>query len=497
MRSSRHRTLRVLLIVGVLTALMAVPAIAAVVFDFGVSRDRQLTESADELFGGLGTPLAGTATPVTVGGADSVALASGLKVRDVLRGEVRGPADTRLYQNADMIAFWPSDDRPEWGIVCIENGPSAPGVQRIKLRGRDKGDVETILSGTQACDGIRRTPWDTILATEEVGGSATQAAGWALEIYDPLETSRVRFDRQTGEVSGEDAANVRPRPALGRFAWEGIAIYPNGTLYAGDELGPNNRANGGALFKFVSDRAPAASGPDLADPANHADSPFASGRLHALEVGGQGANRGQGNERGTGRWVGPIDAARARPEGIARGTGFYRPEDLHPDPLAAEDGRVRICWTNTGNADLGNYGEVLCLDDRADGAAPTGAIPEVQQFVAGNPAMNQPDNLEFQPRTGIVYVIEDTPRVNGVSRPGDIWACLPDGADQDLQSDGCVMAASVRTAGAEPTGFIFSGDGRRAYLNIQHSPDNPATTDIDEAGFDELLVLDGFRPGRR
>ena len=108
--------------------------------------------------------------------------------------------------------------------------------------------------------------------------------------------------------------------------------------------------------------------------------------------------------------------------------------------------------------------------------------------------MNQPDNLAFQPRTGILYVVEDSPTVNGEDKPGDIWACLRDGADKDLQSDGCVMVASVTTEGAEPTGFTFDGRGKRAYLNIQHSADDPATTDLDEGSFDEMLVIDGFEP---
>ena len=473
------------------SAVIAAPAAAITFVDFGKQREEALATQSDDLFGGIGEPLSASATTVPNSSAEeSVELASGLDVANVLSGDVEGDLQEKLGQNADMIAFYPSDTRPRWAIVCIENTEDKPGVQRIRLRGRNRGKVETILSGTRSCDGIRRTPWNTILATEE------REDGWALEIYDPLKTTGVTFDRASGALSGQDAGNVKTRPVLGRFAWEGLHVFDDGSVIAGDELGPKNRANGGALFKFVSDRKPSgpASTTFLADPANHAASPFAEGKLYTLEI-GDAENRGQGNERGKGRWIGPVDPAAARAEGQAKGTGFYRPEDLHADPIALAHGEVRVCWTNTGNVDIANYGEVLCLDDRPDNdAANTGMTPEVQQFLQGNPYMNQPDNLAFQPRTGIVYVVEDSPTVNGEDKPGDIWACLRDGADKDLQSDGCVMVASVTTEGAEPTGFTFDATGKRAYLNIQHSPDDPATTDLDESTFDEMLVIDGFEP---
>lgn len=286
-----------------------------------------------------------------------------------------------------------------------------------------------------------------------------------------------------------------PRPALGRFAWEGLGILPNGTLYAGDELAPGNDSDGGAIFKFESGSPPAqplspATIATLSNPANAAQSPFAAGTLTALQIGGTGTNFGQGNQRGLGKWVGPVTAATARASAQAlKATGYYRPEDLHLDPIAAASGKVRFCWANTGVSSLQNWGEILCAEETASG-------PVVQTFVEGSPLMNQPDNLDFQPKTGILYIIEDTPRVNGTSVPGDVWACLPDGADANLQTDGCVLVLSVKTAGSEPTGFTFDAGGRTAYLNIQHSPNNPATATVDEATYDEMLVIEGFRPDR-
>lgn len=495
MRSRMSRTARAFALGVGLAIVVAIPAVAVSFVDFGAERESELRSSASSLYGGIGNPLASTAPTVAgAAGPNSVALASGLDVTQVLRGNPAGPPESRLGQNADMIAFWPEDDDPSWAVVCIEAGTGTPGVQRIKLRGGDRGKVETILTGTSSCDGIRRTAWGTILATEE------NDDGWAIEIYKPLQTTGVVFNRASGATSdavgADESENVVPRPELGRFAWEGIGLYPDGSVYAGDELGPSGRQNGGAMFKYVPETPvgdlPASVRDKLDRPKFAGSSPFAAGDLYALELGAETSNNGQGNQVGNGRWEGPIDPAAASAQGQAEGTGFYRPEDLHPDPIAAANGNIRICWTNTGRADIGNYGEVLCLNDRP-ASVPTGERPEVQQFAAGNPQMNQPDNLEFQPKTGIVYVIEDTPRVAGVSVPGDIWACLRDGSDVDLQSDGCVRVLSVKTAGAEPTGFIFDGSGETAYLNIQHSPNDPGTT-LNESTFDEMLVIEGFDP---
>ncbi len=491
---SRMRMVPAWLLALALLAAVAVPAVALTFVDFGADRDATLRSQASNLYGGIGNPLAANG-PIVPGaaGASSVGLASGLHVAQVLRGNVSGPATEKLASNADQIAFWPTDDDPKWAFVCIENGTTVPGVQRVKLTGADRGTVETVLTGTDGCDGIRRTPWGTILATEEDTSST------ALEIYKPVNTTGVTYDRTTVTVTdtvGEDeSANVVPRPAIGHFAFEGLAIYADGTLYGGDELGPSGRRNGGAIFKFVpqtpaTDRTPLEQ--EKLDKPKFKDlSPFAAGDLYTLELGG--GNNGQGNQLGTGRWQGPIDAANASAEGVAKGTGFYRPEDMDIDPIALAAGTVRFCWTNTGNAGIANFGEVLCLEDRPLAGQPTGQQPEVQQFLTGNAELNQPDNIEFQPKTGIVYVILDTPRVNGTSVPGDVWACLRDGADLGFETDGCVRVMTVKTAGSEPTGLRFNAAGTRAYLDIQHSPNNPNTA-LDEASFDEMLVIDGFTP---
>ena len=109
------------------------------------------------------------------------------------------------------------------------------------------------------------------------------------------------------------------------------------------------------------------------------------------------------------------------------------------------------------------------------------------RFVEGDPEFNSFDNLAFQPVTGNLYVIED-------HKNGDIFACLPDGADRDIKSDGCVRTMSGKDSSAEPTGFIFGADGKTAYLSIQHSNDDLMSL-YDDYPTDDVLKITGFKVG--
>ena len=67
-------------------------------------------------------------------------------------------------------------------------------------------------------------------------------------------------------------------------------------------------------------------------------------------------------------------------------------------------------------------------------------------------------------------------------RGNDILLCLPDGDDDDVQSDGCVRLASLRDTSSEPTGIIFSGDGESMFVSLQHRA----------TGVGALLKISGF-----
>ncbi|BBA34125.1 uncharacterized protein sS8_2173 [Methylocaldum marinum] len=118
-------------------------------------------------------------------------------------------------------------------------------------------------------------------------------------------------------------------------------------------------------------------------------------------------------------------------------------------------------------------------------------VAVVNRVVEGDSDFNSVDNLAFQPVTGNMYVIED-------HNFGDIFACLPDGADRDIKTDGCVKILSVRDKSAEPTGFTFTGDGKTAYLFIQHSDDANCAAGDDCAAYDDyptddLVRITGFK----
>jgi secreted PhoX family phosphatase len=186
-------------------------------------------------------------------------------------------------------------------------------------------------------------------------------------------------------------------------------------------------------------------------------------------------------------------------------TGYYRPEDMDIDPIAARNGVFRACWANTGRLNSAGgslaensavHGEVLCLVEEPSAAAPSGTIPVVTRFIIGSQQRGMFDNVAFQPHTGNLVVLEDGPTsivTAGGTEPrgNDLWICLPDGDDDDTLSDGCVRFASVKDTSAEPTGFIFLGSGKAAFVSIQHRAVNEAAGETNHGA---LLMISGFGP---
>jgi hypothetical protein len=461
-------------------------------FDFGSKVEQLLKAQSEKLFG-VEKPL-GASAPATVGAYRTpsqsaygqVLVANGLKVQYLTRNAAN---------STDMMAFYPVHN-PTHLITCIEGGrqflidggtPGVydvgdklnPSVQRINLA---TGAVETILRGMSSCDGIRTTAWGTVLATEE------RTDGGAYEIFNPLGISeQTVIDRTSGTVT--DPANIAKRTALPIIAWEGIAVLPSGVVIAGDELRPGTPANadGGAIFKYVPAMPRLVTGPI----GNLSESPFTTGSVYAMQVScvDNTQQYGQGCEIGNAAWV-PVNAATARTDANATGaTGYYRPEDLHEDPMYQDElnpEAVRFCWTDTGNEDGNNYAEVMCGVDSAPlTASNTQRTVVVNRFVEGDNDFNSFDNLEFQPKTGNVYVIEDHDN-------GDIFACLPDGKDRDIKTDGCVKILSVKDSSAEPTGFLFDASGTTAYVSIQHSNDTNMPL-VDGYPTDDVLKITGFK----
>lgn len=151
--------------------------------DFGRETEHRLHAAAHERFGievPLPAPAAATSGPYrrpAQTAAEQLQLAPGLEVEYLTR-----TAADRL----DMLAFFPAD-KPTHLVACVESrrhtlpdGRLNPSVQRLEIA---TGEVETIVRGLDACDGIRATPCGTILATEE----AVDGGAW--EILDPLHVS--------------------------------------------------------------------------------------------------------------------------------------------------------------------------------------------------------------------------------------------------------------------------------------------------------------------
>lgn len=434
-------------------------------FDFGTFRDHLLKERSMQLFGVKGALGAESRESIDAATAEAdprllVTLAKGLRAHVV-------SANAELGPNIDMMTLWPAEN-PTHLIVCNEQGPSQPGVQRVRL---SDGKVETILSGTRSCDPAHTTPWGTVVIGEEAGSS-----GSVLEIIDPLHTTGVVYDRDNGTFSGADAAHVAERPAVGHLSFEGVAIYPNGVLYYGDENRPSKGTGGGAYFKFV----PSTPWNGEAPISSLDESPLASGDVYGLRLGQRhgGTDYGQGSETGKGSWVqvmnsfdGDLRAAAAE----MSLTGFYRPEDANADLRALADGMVRVCANNTGNESSDrNWGETVCITDGslAEATANT-ATPEMQILSVGNKDMGMVDNIAYSPKRGSWVLHTDRDAV-GMTEAGypfnnSIWMCMEDGADVDTLSDGCIRIANLNDLHAESTGGFFDEEGEHFYFSVQHN----------------------------
>jgi secreted PhoX family phosphatase len=448
-------TLSVLICAAVMAAASAAALYGFAHADFGLFRDNQMEAHSQQLFGVVsGIDASSTesigATDANADPTSLVTLAKGLRAHVL-------SAVPNLAPNIDQMVLWPNDQNPTHLIAANEEGVAQPALQRIRL---SDGMTETILTGGTANDPVRRTPWGTILLAEET------ADGWLIEISNPLTTTGVTFNRTTGVSS--DPAHVVVRPAPGRLSWEGIALYPSGVMYYGDENRPLNGTPGGAYFKFI----PAAPWNGQQGLAN---SPLTAGSVFGLRLGKRSGNTdyGQASETGLGTWisvppasVGNLRAAAA----TLKLTGYYRPEDAEIDPVAFAEGKVRFCANNTGNEGQNrNWGQAICITDGtlAQSAANT-AIPEVQFFVIGSDDFAMMDNIAYEPVHGN-YVMHEDGDGPDVGRNNDLWSCLEDGDDADTLSDGCIRIGTLNDLTAEWTGGVFDKSGTHFYVSIQHN----------------------------
>src|SRR4051794_40305451 len=280
--------------IAVLAATSGVIALSGGVYakDFGEQVEELLNSKANSLFGVNGTLDASSTTQVSGADAEAdprklVTLAHGLTAHVVSK-------DPALGGNVDQIALWPSSENPTHLIFCNEEGTGAPAIQRVAIA---TGAVETILTGLNRCDPLRRSAWGTVFAAEENG-----AASRVVEIIDPLHTANVTIVGTTIS-GGTNPGNIALRTALGALSFEGFGAMPNGVVYYGDEKRPGAGGVGGlggSLYKFIPSTPWVVGNPPI---TNLAQSPLVSGRVFGFRPGRNGASfsntdAGPGNEFG-------------------------------------------------------------------------------------------------------------------------------------------------------------------------------------------------------
>ncbi len=293
-------------------------------------------------------------------------------------------------------------------------------------------------------DGLKWTPWRTLLAAEEVITASIRDPQF------PAAESGLLYevDPWTGEAVA--------RPAVGSVSHEGIGIDPRGDIYVIDEFAH------GAIFRFVPDRR----------------GDLSSGQLYALKITNDAA--APEDKTGTATWI-PLDRQQvqinARTAALAAGATTYgRPEDVEIFrnvlyvAVTSEDRVLAIDLKGPSPFVTEYVGAGLNVPVEVDDENVNGETDEVTGF-------NGPDNLAVD-KAGNLYVAED-------NSPGDIWVATPD-RDRDGTADEVHLFASLTDCEAEPTGIYFGKDPFTLYVNVQHAGD----------GNDKAMVIQRDR-GRR
>lgn len=327
-----------------------------------------------------------------------------------------GPMAGRFMYRTHELRY--PDNQPEGGAISV-----------VDL----KTGSTTLLAqdpSYNALDGIRWSPWGTIVFAEETAGGRFIE----IELNDDLVTAKAIYDR----------------PAVGRLAHEGIDFDSAGNVYIVDEhrgrsVGCDGVVPcGGGIYKFV--------------PETYGD--LSTGSLYALKVTGPDGT-------GQGEWVGPIDADNARIAGTTAGAQSYqRPEDLE-----VINGVLYVAVTEGPRDETGKElyeGRVLSINlesmavrnfVKADvNVAVEIGKPGDEGFQTG---FDSVDNLAESP-DGNLIMIED-------NKPSDIWVASTKtnvfGASKKVK-----LFASLTDPGAEGTGIYFSPvDDDTLYVNVQHS----------------------------
>lgn len=315
--------------------------------------------------------------------------------------------------------------------------PCAPSYDRVggavTVVDLQTGETKIIANELDwtAIDGIRWTPWGSMLIGEEIAGG---------RIFELI-------------LDKDDlmSATVIARPAVGFMAHEGIDVAEDGAVYIVDEHRGQStgcgdvKPCGGGIYKFVA----------------HQFANLASGDLYMLKVTGD-------DGVGQGEWVGPIDADNVRLSGARfGGTSYQRPEDLE---LIGDTLYIAITEGTRDEKGKQKYdGRVIALDlnsMKVTNFVKAGMNVPIEIGKPGDAdfqtGFDNPDNLAESP-DGRLVIIED-------NSPSDIWF-----ADMDNNGDGAAdnvqLFASLSDPKAEGSGIYF-GTGeipKGMFVSVQHS----------------------------
>ena len=155
-------------------------------------------------------------------------------------------------------------------------------------------------------------------------------------------------------------------------------------------------------------------------------------------------------------------------------TGYYRPEDIDLDPIAATDG-LRGCARRHRQRPGAHWGGTMCLTDTAttdrrfqEAISPSSSRP------SSATRTSVPDNLDFRRRPAICTSSSTRPRPPDAAYTNDqVSACLPDGADPDLLSAGCVRVMKPQGWRGRSPGSSSSPSARAPHPSPAPHPGSP------------------------
>jgi hypothetical protein len=346
-------------------------------------------------------------------------------------------SDAGTLSNWDMNTL--NESGPHAGRFLYRTHETDENGQ-VSVTDLETGDTRVLVErfDWNRMDGIVWTPWQTLLAAEEMRPGRTPSTP---DPEVPL--------AQAGLVYEVDPAtgDAVPRPALGAKAHEGMRLDPQGNVYGISETAP---PSGGYIFRFVPDR-----------PAD-----LSTGQLYALKIVSATANR-----TGEAVWV-PLDRDAVQVDAdaaatAAGATGYGRPEDVE---IATSTGNTRggsqILFVAITDED-----RVLRIELRTPAAGPDTAF--VSDYVVRGVnapssfpfnAFSNPDNLALD-KNGNLFITEDVPSPGNLAAGRDIWVALPAAGTGEMAA-ATVRFASVTVCRSEPTGVYFDRNGQVLFVNI-------------------------------